>query len=302
MGMTDRLGGIGAFVQAVEAGSFALAGERLHLSSSAISKSIARLEARLGVRLFHRSTRRLALTEEGHAFYEHCTRALAELETAEARLASGRQVPSGRLRVSVPVLFGRRCVAPILLHTARQHRQLALEIAFTDRRVDLVEDGFDLAVRIGPLEDTPGLQARRLGGFRIETCAAPAYLEAHAPPRQPDDLSAHQIIQYGRSGSARPWTFVDRTGRRHAIHVAARVWMDDLDSLADAAIAGMGIARLPSWMLNEHLRSGALSRVLEDCEGESLEINLVWPASPHTPCKLRAAIDALASEVPRLLG
>jgi DNA-binding transcriptional LysR family regulator len=299
--MSDRLGGIGAFVQAVEAGSFALAGERLHLSSSAISKSIARLEARLGVRLFHRSTRRLNLTEEGQAYYEHCTRALLELETAEARLASGRRAPSGRLRVSVPVLFGRRCVAPILLRLASQHPQLALEIAFSDRLVDLIEDGFDLAVRIGPLEDTPGLQARRLGAFRMVTCAAPAYLDAHPRPLVPGDLATHQLLSYGRNSATGPWRFVDRAGREHSVSVATRVCMDDLDAIADAAGSGAGVARLPSWLLAEYQHSGALVRVLDDCEGESLEVNAVWPTSPHLPGKLRAAIDVLASDVPPLL-
>jgi DNA-binding transcriptional LysR family regulator len=300
--MTDRLGRISAFVHAVEAGSFALAGERLNLSSSAISKSIARLEARLGIRLFHRSTRRLSLTEEGQAYFEHCTRALAELEIAEARLASGRRVPSGRLRVSVPVLFGRRCVAPVLVQLARQHPQLALEIAFSDRRVDLIEDGFDLAVRIGPLADTPGLQARRLGAFRIQSCAAPSYLEARARPRQPDELATHEVVNYGRSAAARPWTFVDRAGRERAVNVSTRVCMDDLDAIADAAITGAGVARLPSWLLAEHAGSGALVRVLDEWEGESMEVNAVWPASPHLPSKLRATIDALARDVPALLG
>lgn len=300
--MTDKLGGIGAFVQAVDAGSFALAGERLHLSSSAISKSIARLEARLGVRLFHRSTRRLSLTEEGQAYYEHCTRALAELETGEARLASGRRAPAGRLRVSVPVLFGRRCVAPILLRLAREHPQLALEIAFSDRRIDLIEDGFDLAVRIGPLADTPGLQARRLGAFRMVACAAPSYLEAHGSPRQADDLAAHQVVCYGRSGTIGPWTFVDAAGGRHDVSVANRVCLDDVDAIAEAAIAGVGVARLPSWLLAGHEHAGALVRVLGEYAGEAMEVHAVWPASPHLPGKLRAAIDVLASDVPPLLG
>ena len=187
--MSERLQGIDAFVQAVEAGSFAQAAERMRLTRSAVGKSIARLERRLGVRLFHRTTRRQSLTEDGQAYYERCKRALAELEDAEAALDNGRREPSGRLRVSVPVLFGRHCVAPVLTRLARQYPRLEVEIAFSDRVVDLLEEGFDLAVRVGDLRDSSTLAARRLGTQHLAICAAPSYLDAHGWPRTIEELS-----------------------------------------------------------------------------------------------------------------
>ena len=149
----DRLGGIEVFVQAAEAGSFALAADRLNLTRSAVGKSIARLEARLGARLFHRTTRQQSLTDAGQAYYDRCVRALAELHDAEAELDSGRRSPQGRLRVSAPLVFGRHCVAPVLRELALQYPQLQIDISFNDRVVDLIEEGYDLGIRIGPLPD-----------------------------------------------------------------------------------------------------------------------------------------------------
>src|SRR5262249_22818153 len=153
----ERLTGIAAFVQAVEAGSFAVAAGRMGLTRSAVGKSIARLEQRLGVRLFHRTTRRQSLTEDGQAYYERCVRALAEIDAAEAALDSGRRAPAGCLRVTAPVLFGRYCVAPVLLELARRYSGLAIEMSFSDRVVDLLEEGFDLAIRVGTLSDSTSL-------------------------------------------------------------------------------------------------------------------------------------------------
>jgi DNA-binding transcriptional LysR family regulator len=190
--MRDRLSGIAAFVNAAEAGSFALAAERMHLSRSAVGKTIARLEDQLGTRLFHRTTRSQSLTEDGHAFYERCVRALAELEAGEATLHAGRRDPQGRLHVSVPVLFGRRCVASILLELAQRYPKLELQISFTDRVTDLVDEGIDLVVRSGRLHDAPaGLVARRLGEQAMTLCASPAYLAKHGTPRTLAELSGH---------------------------------------------------------------------------------------------------------------
>jgi DNA-binding transcriptional LysR family regulator len=196
--MSDRLGGIAAFVQAAESGSFALAAQRLNLTRSAVGKSIARLEQRLGMRLFHRTTRRQNLTDDGQAFYESCLRALRELENAEAALESGRQVPSGRLRVSMAVVFGRHCVAPILTRLAAGHPALELDLSFNDRPVDLIEDGFDLAVRGGAIADQDGLMMRRLGEQRMNVVATPGYLARHGTPQSLADLAAHDGVVYGR--------------------------------------------------------------------------------------------------------
>ncbi|WP_438269552.1 LysR substrate-binding domain-containing protein [Pseudomonas indica] len=296
--MSERLQGIDAFVQAVEAGSFAQAAERMRLTRSAVGKSIARLERRLGVRLFHRTTRRQSLTEDGQAYYERCKRALAELEDAEAALDNGRREPSGRLRVSVPVLFGRHCVAPVLTRLARQYPRLEVEIAFSDRVVDLLEEGFDLAVRVGDLRDSSTLAARRLGTQHLAICAAPSYLDAHGWPRTIEELSGHVGIHYSQTGQESPWQVLDEEGRLHEPHIRSKLRFDDLQAIADAAVAGAGLARLPCWLLTPHVRSGELALVVTNERVLPTEIHAVWPQTRYLPSKIRVAIDALVEEIP----
>src|SRR5882757_2051696 len=202
-----ELNGIDVFVAAVEAGGFAAAGERLHLTRSAVAKAIARIEEKLNVRLFQRTTRSLRLTEDGQVYYERCVRALKELRAGEAALESGRREAAGRLRVSAPVLLGRRCVAPVLAKVAAQHSKLELELSLSDRPVDLIEDGFDLAIRGGNNGDGAGLMTRTIGSHRMTVCGAPTYLAKHGRPKRLDDLSRHIGIVYGRAGHMRTWEF-----------------------------------------------------------------------------------------------
>ena len=205
----DRLNGIEAFVQAAEAGSFALAAERLRLTRSAVGKSIARLEARLGVRLFHRTTRQQSLTDDGQAYYDRCVRALAELQAAEAELDSGRREPQGRLRVTAPLVFGRHCVAPVLRELAGRYPQLEVDISFSDRVVDLIDEGYDLGIRVGDLPDSSSLAARRLGLQTMGIGASPAYIAAHGRPVTAQEMQAHAGIIYAR----RPGQGLDDAGR-----------------------------------------------------------------------------------------
>jgi DNA-binding transcriptional LysR family regulator len=292
------LNGIAAFVQSVEAGSFALAAERMHLTRSAVGKSIARLERRLGVRLFHRTTRRQSLTEDGQAYYERCVRALAELDAGEAALDTGRRAPVGRLRVSVPVVFGRQCVAPVLLELARKHSGLIVEISFSDRVVDLVEEGFDLAVRIGKLADSTTLSARRLGTQRMGICAAPSYLAVHGTPVDIEELSQHAGILYGRGDQRAPWRVRAGDGSVREPHVESRLRFDDLQAIVDAAVAGAGLAWLPCWLTAPHVRAGALTLVMDSERVLATEINAVWPHTRYLSAKMRAAIDSLAAQLP----
>lgn len=169
----ERLGGISIFVEAVDAGGFSAAAERLNLSRSAVGKTIAKLEQRLGVRLFHRTTRTQSLTAEGQLYYESCLRAVGEIRAGEALLESGKQEIRGRLRMSLPVVFGRQCVMPLLSELLGQHPLLELDVNFSDRRVDLVEDGFDLAIRTGPLPDEPDVMARKVADQPMTVCASP---------------------------------------------------------------------------------------------------------------------------------
>ncbi len=299
--MSERLSGVAAFVEAVEAGGFAPAAARLGLTRSAVGKTIARLEGRLGVRLFHRTTRSQSLTEDGQMFYERCVRALAELEAAEAALESGRAEPAGRLRVTAPVIFGRHCVSPVLLDLVRRHPALELDLSFSDRPADLIEDGFDLAVRNGALPDQAGLIGRRVAGQRMTVCASPAYLDRRGRPQRLEDIAGHQAILYGRGDRSRRWLFPAPDGPHREVTPANRIRFDDLQAIADAAVAGLGLAWLPCWLVREPVAQGQLERVLTDLPGMVFDTHLIWPQAPHLPLRVRAAIDALAAELPKMM-
>jgi DNA-binding transcriptional LysR family regulator len=297
----DRMQGIDVFVQAAEAGSFALAAERMRVTRSAIAKSIARLEQRVGTRLFHRTTRKQTLTEHGQAYYERCKRALAEIDAAEAIFDDGRREPAGRLRVSAPVIFGRHYVAPVLTALASRHTRLAIELSFSNRFVDIVEEGFDLAVRFGPLRDSTSLMARRLATEHWVMCAAPSYLAQHGRPEGPDDFSGHVAIAYLWRNPA-PWQMRDQNGKLQELRVDPRLRFDDVQAIADAALGGAGIARLPRWLAMPHLRAGQLV-LLPETEGDMAnEIHAVWPHARYLPAKTRAAIDVLAKEIPAMMA
>ncbi|KFK93509.1 MULTISPECIES: LysR family transcriptional regulator [unclassified Serratia (in: enterobacteria)] len=296
--MTDRLSGVSVFVTVVEAGSFALAASRLHLSRSAVGKAIARLEQRLGVRLFRRTTRSQSLTDDGALFYEHSLRALEELRTAETLLESGKQQVSGRLRVSMPVLFGRMCIAPILTALAREHPGLDLDLSFSDRIVNLVDEGFDLAIRNGDLPDSAGLVARRLGDNRMTLCAAPDYLTRCGVPESVEALAKHDAVTYLRAGVIRSWLIPLADGTTREVMPKTRLLMDDLQAIADAAVAGFGIAWLPCWLIRESLLKGELRRVLSEVPGVDFNVHAVWQQTPYLPLKVRVAVDSLVSQLP----
>ncbi len=296
--MSDIADGIDAFVVAVETGSFAAAAERLHLSRSAVAKSVARIEARLGVRLFHRTTRSQSLTEDGQLYYERCVRALEELRAGEAILESGRREASGRLRVSVPVLFGRRCVAPVLVELADSHPKLELDLSFSDRPVDLIEDGFDLAIRNGAIGNGVGLMTRIVALQRMTVCAAPAYLALRGRPARPEDLARHDGVVYGRAGRVGAWRFPLGASAPVEVTPPSRLRFDDLEAIADAAEAGHGLAWLPCWLIRDRVRAGTLVPLLEGLPRLVLETHALWPQTPHLPMRVRLAIDALADALP----
>lgn len=306
MPVQDPLEGVSTFVQVVEAGGFTSAAERLGVTRSAVGKAVARLETRLGVRLLQRNTRSQTLTEEGQIYYERCTRALMELDAAEADLDSGRMEPSGRLRVSVPEGFGQLCVAPILLKLTRLYPQLNIDLSFGDRTVDLIEEGFDLAVRIGPLHDSGTLSARLLGTQHISIGASSAYLMRHGTPRSLEELDGHAVIGYSRAGVVAPWNALPAAGRggnsgyRSQVH--SQISMDDIQAIAAAAVAGYGIAWVPCWLLRSYVKRGELVHILPDYRARSYEIHALWPQTRQLRRKLRVAIDALVAEIPDLLN
>ncbi|WP_288393167.1 LysR family transcriptional regulator [uncultured Herbaspirillum sp.] len=295
----DSFNGIAVFIQAVEAGSFIRAAQRLHLSRSAVGKSIARLEERLGVRLFLRNTRSQSLTEEGRAYYQRCLRALEELESGQALVAEGRCEPTGRVHISSPVLFGRMCVAPVLVELARRWPQLDITASFTDRRVDLVEEGVDLVLRSGPLPDTSHLVARKMGVQTMMLCASPQYLADHGRPRHFSDLARHHAILYGKAVG---WPIRDEEGKVRMAPVTSRLHFDDLEAIAAATVAGAGLAHLPCWLISAHVKAGRLVKLMPEESFATIDMHLAWSPTRHLPLRIRTVIDALAAALPPLLG
>jgi DNA-binding transcriptional LysR family regulator len=294
----DRLTSMAVFVKAVDLGSFTAAAEALDLSGPMVGKHVRFLEERLGVRLLNRTTRRQSLTEVGRAYYERCRAVLAEAAAADALAADQLTEPRGKLRASLPVHFGRRCALPILLDLARQHPSLELDLSFSDRIADLAEEGIDLAIRTGELDDRAGLIARRVARQRMVVCASPGYLERHGRPESIEDLGLHQAIIYRRSGRVNPWLF-PRCGKPPAEAMPVhRLRLDDLDAIADAAAAGMGIAWLPSWLVRDHVQAGALLELLPDQPGFLYDCHALWLQTPQLPLKVRLAVDALAAGLP----
>ncbi|MCI3179655.1 LysR family transcriptional regulator [Caulobacter sp. CCUG 60055] len=286
----DHLAGVQAFVQAVEAGSFTLAGERLGLTRSAVGKAVARLERRLGARLLHRTTRSLAATEEGRLLYDAAVAALAGLEAAEAALAAAGGEPHGRVRLDLPELFGRRWVLPALFDLAARRPGLALDISFSNRVIDLAEDRVDLVVRIGEPGDSASLAARPLGRQETVLCAAPAYLDRRGRPQDLEALAGHDAILDLRDGG---WRLIGEDGRLRRIDPPARLRLGGVDAAMQAAVAGCGVALVPRWLAAEAIAAGRLEAVLPGRTPPGPPIHALWPRAPHLPRRLRAVIDAL---------
>ncbi|WCM91865.1 LysR family transcriptional regulator [Acidovorax sp. NCPPB 2350] len=300
--LKGRLDGVAVFVEAVEAGGFARAAERLALSRSAVGKAIARMETRLGVRLFHRTTRTQNLTEDGHIYYERCLRAIEELRTAESLLESGKQEVAGRLRITMPVLFGRYCIAPILLDFAREHPKLELELSFSDRPVDMIAEGFDLGIRNGALGEATGLCARPLAMQPKVLCAAPDYLKTRGAPDTIEALAAHDAVIHWRTGHPYPWLLPDADGQLTEVRLASRLRLDDLEATANAAVAGMGITWLPQWLVRDRIQAGTLVALWEKRPAASMDTHAIWPATNYMPLRVRLAIDTLVDKLPRVAG
>ena len=297
----DRLTSMAVFVRAVDLGSFAAAADALEMSGPMVGKHMRFLEERLGVRLLNRTTRRQSLTEAGQAYYERCRAVLSEVEAADAIAADELSEPRGRLRVTLPALLGRHCIAPLLMKLARKYPRLELDLAFGDPIADLIEAGYDLAIRTGDLEDQSGLIARRLATQRMVVCCARSYLRAHGTPRSLDDLAAHQAIIYRRSGRVRPWLFPLEGLPPRQIMPSGRLRLDDLEAIADAATQGMGLAWLPYWLVRDRLATGALVGLFAGQPEFLYDCHALWPRSPRMPPKVRAAVDTLAAALPKLM-
>lgn len=291
--MEDRFAGIREFVAAVDSGSFTAAAQVLGVTGSAVGKSISRLEARLGVQLLHRTTRRINLTSEGAAYLSSCRRVLEELEQSEAYLATGHQQPVGRLRIDLPTTFGRRHILPALLALGRQFPGLDLSVSLRDRAVDMLGEGIDIAVRIGGLGDHADLVARRLGEQRMVICASPEYLQRRGTPLTRADLASHDCLAGWRRGSQPAWQLKNEQGETVQQEIRARHELTDGDALLLACTTGCGLAQLPTWLAAEALRTGVLLPVLHDIAGAAMPIHVLWQKTWHMPPKVRVTVDEL---------
>jgi len=291
---TDRLAALGTFAKVVELNGFSAAARDLGLSKSAVSKLVACLEDEMGARLLNRTTRRLSLTEAGLAFYQGAQRVLAEAEAAEAAVTHLSAAPRGVLRVNAPMSFGQRHIAPALPAFMAEFPELAVELDLNDRAVDLIEEGYDVALRIMRLTDS-SLIARRLAPSRSILCAAPAYLERRGTPLRPEDLARHDCLVYSYQSSGKHWVFQGPGGARR-VRVPGRLRANNGEALLQAALGGLGIALLPSFICGEAVRAGQLRQLMPEWnERGEIDVNLVYPANRNLSPKVRVFIDYLAA-------
>jgi DNA-binding transcriptional LysR family regulator len=293
--MLDRLTSLEVFTRVAAAGSFSAAGRAIGLSQTMVTKHIAALEARLGIKLFHRSTRRLSITEAGRNYLEACARILADVEAADASVAADRFEPRGVLRINAPVSFGARQIAPLLSEFARRHPLVTVELGLNDRLVDLADEGWDMAIRIGNLTDST-LIARRIASCRTVVCAAPSYLEARGWPRTVASLADHNCLGYtlSRQTDADRWAFGARG--EMTVPVSGNLRANNGDALRAAAIAGQGVIYQPTFIVADDVRAGALRVVTMDQPTVELAgIYAVFLPDRHPAAKLRAFIDFIAT-------
>lgn len=284
--------GVITFVVAARSNSFTEAAERLGISKSAVGKAIARLEHRLGTQLFHRTTRRISLTADGEAYFAACSTALEEIGSAESGLGPRAREPSGRLRVDLPMAFGRRVVAPLLYEIANKYPALELNITFSDHLIDPIEEGIDLLVRFGEMKDASGLVARRLTRQRWTVCASPAYLTRFGEPKNLEDLANHRCIVGYRRGQPLSWRLKhDFRVVRFAPPSAHQI--GDGEAMIQAAVAGIGLCQMPRCLFLDDLEAGRLVEVLSDYEPDLVDVHAVWPKVSHLRPKVRYVVDEL---------
>ncbi|HEX6733406.1 MAG TPA: LysR family transcriptional regulator [Azonexus sp.] len=289
----DRLDAMHLFVRVAELGSFAAVAQQAGLARSVVTRQIAALEAHLGVKLMVRSTRRLALTSAGTAYLEKCRVILNLVEAAETDVAEERLAPRGNIRISLPLSFGLKRLAPLLLDFSRRYPEVGLDMDYSDRRVKLIEEGIDLSVRITRRLES-GDVARRIGASRMQVVAAPDYLARHGRPRHPAELIHHECLGYTAGGAPQQWQFtVD--GQLAAFPVRSRLHANNGDVLGEAAAQGLGITLQPDFIIGELLAAGRLEPILADYPVPELGIYAMLPSNRHVPHRVRVLMDFLAA-------
>lgn len=288
----DHLTAIQAFSQVVESGSFSKAAERLGLSTSATSRHVAELEAHLQTRLLNRTTRKVSLTEGGRAYYERVVQLLADLDEAEQEASRAAVVPRGVIKLTTAVNFGVRHVGPAIAAFLAKHTEVRFDVSLSDRVVDLVEEGFDLGIRIGTA-GPHNVVARKLGETRIVPCASSDYLARHGTPQVPEDLARHNCFTYEYVTPRNVWTFRDADGRERPVRVGGNLHSNNGDILAEAAARGAGIVFEPAFIVGPEVRAGRLVPLLQDFAPSPLPIYAVYSSRKHLSAKVRLFIDFL---------
>lgn len=291
----DRLDAMQLFVRVAETGSFSMVAQQLGIARSVVTRKIAALEAHLGVKLMERSTRRLTLSSAGTAFLERCRVILNLVEVAEADVAQERATPRGRIRLSLPLSFGLRRLAPLLLDFSQQYPEVGLDTEYADRKVNLIEEGFELAIRI-TAELEPGDIVRRLAACRLLVVAAPAYLSQHGRPQHPRELAHHDCLGYMTRSGSQLWRFtVDGRTENHTPR--CRINANNGDALMEATIRGLGISVQPDFIAEEALASGKVESILDAFAPPELGVFAVLPSNRHVPHRVRMLIDFLAERL-----
>ncbi len=286
----DRLNQMEAFVRVVDLGGFTDAARKMGLSKSAVSKHVASLEERLGARLLNRTTRRVSPTEIGLAYYDRAIRVLAEAEEADAMVSSMQDDPRGELRISAPFSFGIRALAPAVSDFLARYPEIAVHMVLDDRRVELVAEGFDLAIRIGDLPDS-SLRARKLADANLHIVASAAYLAQHGEPRSVHDLADHNLLHYSNLSSGNYWRLPGPGGQERQVRAVGRLTVNNGDALRQAAVDGLGIAMLPDFIVADLIETGALTEILAEFRRPPMGIYAVYPDGRYPQPKLRAFID-----------
>jgi DNA-binding transcriptional LysR family regulator len=286
----DQLAAMAAFVRVVDAGSLSGAARSLPSSLTSVSRQISALEQHFGTPLLLRTTRQLALTDDGRILYERAKSLLGEFKEIETMLSRGRHEPSGRIRVSAPTLMGRLLIAPLLAELLRRYPSLTVDLLLVDRAVDMVEEDIHLSFRVGHLPDSQ-LIARKLADLRMIHCASPAYLERRGIPNLPSDLSRHDCLVFSDAPGIAEWRFKESAKSERKIRISGRLWVNSLDALVSAAKEGAGIVRVPSWQVEADIAAGRLRRILVDHEPSPTPINLLFQPSRLASPKARAFVD-----------
>jgi DNA-binding transcriptional LysR family regulator len=286
----DTLNAMKLYCHIVDAGQLSIAADQLNLSKGAVSKQLSKLETHLGGRLLNRTTRRLTPTEAGIAFYERAKLILESVNEAECVVTGLTAEPRGTLKINAPMSFGFHYLGELLAKYQNKYPKMKIDLTLHDRQIDLVEEGYDLALRIATLKDS-SLIARRLAPCHLVMCASPEYLQKNGEPQKPNDLKKHQCLLYAYSDSVRSWGFEDKHGKKQQVTVDGSLYANNGNLICDALVNGMGIARLPTFIIGDSIRKGEAKIILDDWRPNPQNISLLYPSNRHLSAKVRTFVD-----------